>query len=187
MTDRIPRTRRAALVPFLLSFACILAGDQVSKAYLFSQPITAVGWPASPGPVAGWPSWIDRSYNQGVAWGIGHHFPAAVALLTVVLIPILAVVWWQVFRHQGWLANLAFGAVLGGAIGNGIDRLLSLGGHLAGVRDFIMVDLHGVGIPYVWPTFNIADAGISVGVMVLALLSLRRPALPPRPHPHPTI
>ena len=55
--------------------------------------------------------------------------------------------------------------ILGGATGNLIDRL-----HAGAVTDFIVLHYRN----WYWPTFNLADAAISVGVIVLILLSLRR-------------
>ena len=53
-------------------------------------------------------------------------------------------------------------------------------GSLAGVRDFIHVDL-GFWPLNPWPTFNIADAGITGGFLVLAALSLAKPKPGPTP------
>jgi signal peptidase II len=62
--------------------------------------------------------------------------------------------------------------VLGGALGNLVDRLAH--GY---VIDFIDVHVSLLGREYHWPTFNVADAAITVGVALLALdLVPRRPA-----------
>lgn len=66
-------------------------------------------------------------------------------------------------RHRH-LFGAAAGAVLGGALGNLFDRVLH--GH---VRDFL--DFHAG--PYAWPTFNVADAGITTGTALLAWLLWR--------------
>lgn len=65
------------------------------------------------------------------------------------------------------LLVVACGAVIGGAIGNMIDRVA-----LGEVIDF--VDVY-VGV-YHWPAFNVADAAITLGVAVLCLDALRQPA-----------
>jgi len=151
-------------VPILVA---VLIVDQVSKFWIFSlNPLTL-------------PAWLAQHYNTGVAWGIGNQAPLIVTLITLILIPLLTWVWWKQFRPCGAAENLAFGAVLGGALGNAIDRVLTQFGlgQFAGVRDFIVVHLNPIGIDYTWPTFNVADAGISCGVVALALLSLlKRPA-----------
>jgi signal peptidase II len=55
---------------------------------------------------------------------------------------------------------------MGGAVGNLSDRLFR--GHHGDVVDFVTLS-H-------WPTFNVADSAITAGVVVLIVLSLRRPA-----------
>ena len=149
--------------PFLL---LTLGADQLTKSWLFQLP-------------SGFPDWLERSYNTGVAWGVLRDWPGAVTALTVILVPVLTAVWWRHFRPAGAIENLAFGAILGGALGNGLDRFRAYFGGLQGVRDFIMVDLHPLGIGYVWPTFNVADAGISVGFVLLAAVALAKPKTAP--------
>jgi signal peptidase II len=157
----------------------VLVADQLSKRWLFQQPIHLPYGTRNPGPISGFPEWLERSYNTGVAWGALRDWPGVVTALTVVLVPVLTAVWWRHFRTAGGVENLAFGAILGGALGNGLDRFRAYFGGLQGVRDFIMVDLHPLGIGYVWPTFNIADAGISVGFVLLATVALAKPKTAP--------
>ena len=145
--------------------ATVFASDQASKWWLFSRP-----------PGTRFPESIRLAYNKGVAWSIGSGAPVVVAVLTVVLIPILAWVWWTRFRGLGAWENLAFGLILGGAVGNAVDRACATVGWfgMQGVRDFINVDLGFVPF-HPWPTFNIADSGITGGFLVLVALSLRQP------------
>jgi signal peptidase II len=157
----------------------VLVVDQASKSWLFQLPIHLPYGARNPGPISGFPEWLERSYNTGVAWGVLRDWPGAVTALTVILVPVLTAVWWRHFRPAGAIENLAFGAILGGALGNGLDRFRAYFGGLQGVRDFIMVDLHPLGIGYVWPTFNVADAGISVGFVLLAAVALAKPKTAP--------
>lgn len=167
-----PRPYRwhAWFVPALVATAVL---DLVSKEYLFRR--------YAEGETFSW--WGELTFNTGVAWGLFGRHPEYVLILTLVLIPVLGWVWWKQFRREGRLANLAFGLILGGALGNGYDRLMMgvIGpeGGFKGVRDFIRIDLNMVGIDYVWPNFNIADAGISVGFALLVVLM----AVAPRPTP----
>jgi signal peptidase II len=114
--------------------------------------------------------WVELRINKGVAWSMLASTPWLVVALTVVLVPVLMLVYWFAYRKTGaTFEHLAFGAIIGGALGNAYDRIKGIiprDPH-AGVRDFIHVDLNWVGIPYIWPTFNIADAAISVGFFVL--------------------
>ncbi len=123
-------------------------------------------------------SWISLVYNQGVAWSLFATYPWLVVGVTVVLIPLLSWVWWRHYRQVGAIANLAFGLILGGAAGNGVDRIGMAAGALPGVRDFIHVDL-GFAPFHPWPTFNVADSGICVGFALLVLLSFRPTAVHP--------
>lgn len=146
--------------------------DLVSKYAVFARSGSAL------------PSWMELHYNTGVAWSLFAEHPEFVAGLTAALIPLLAWVWWTGYRKLGWPENLAFGMILGGALGNGYDRALAMFGVWPGVRDFIHVDLNLIGIPYIWPTFNLADSGITAG-FILLLIRAFVPA--PKPQPAPSV
>jgi signal peptidase II len=77
---------------------------------------------------------------------------------TIIAIGLLCVFFWRL-EPQARLSACALGAILGGALGNLIDRLVH-----GEVIDFIDVHLWG---GYTWPTFNVADACIVVGVAIL--------------------
>jgi signal peptidase II len=62
----------------------------------------------------------------------------------------------------------AVAAILGGALGNLVDRL-----HYSVVIDFIYMYVVIDGKTHGWPVYNVADIGISVGVVLIALDSLR--------------
>jgi signal peptidase II len=146
----------------------VLILDQLSKWWLFSLPLSMR-----------LPSFLSRVENKGVAWSIGHNNPGLVVALTAVLIPVLSGIWWLYFRRQGPSENLAFGLILGGAIGNAFDRICSHFGwfDLHGVRDFINIDL-GVSPANPWPTFNIADTGITLGFLILVGMSFIKTSPP---------
>lgn len=156
---RVDSTFRSWAKWFFPVMLVVLLSDQLTKWWIFSLEERSL------------PRWLAQHSNTGVAWGIGHQMPLVVTLITMVLIPLLAWVWWKQFRPCGAWENFAFGAVFGGALGNAIDRVGTQLGRLEGVRDFLVMDLNVIGINYIWPTFNIADAGISCGVVTLALLS----------------
>ena len=84
--------------------------------------------------------------------------------MALVLVAVLMVMVWRA-PTLGRAALL--GLILGGALGNLSDRFFRTGG---AVVDF--VELH------VWPTFNVADACITVGCVLLVLSLLRKPARP---------
>ena len=110
---------------------------------------------------------LTHVHNTGAAFGLfyGQSFP----LMVVALVGVVIILLYAFFLHRRFpsldyrLTNSALGLVLGGTIGNLIDRLRS--GY---VTDFI-----DVGI---WPVFNIADSAIVVGIIIFAysLLPLLR-------------
>jgi signal peptidase II len=114
-------------------------------------------------PLAVIGDWVQLRlvYNQGAAFGIylGAWSREIFIALTIVAVVIL----WRMARRTrdgDWFRATAIAMVVGGALGNLIDRLRSA----QGVVDFIDV---GVAA-HRWPTFNVADMGVSVGALLLA-------------------
>ena len=110
--------------------------------------------------------------NKGISFGLFQSEGAAMWLIVGLALAISAGlgVWLHRTRER-WPA-CALGLVIGGAIGNVIDRL-----RLGWVIDFL--DFHGGG--YHWPAFNLADSAISVGVVMLVVHSfLMKPRKEPR-------
>jgi len=103
--------------------------------------------------------------NTGAAWSMFSGQSVWLALLAAGTL--LAIFFW---RHalglRARFTQVCFGLLCGGVIGNLVDRLLH--GH---VIDFL--DLH-FGT-YIYPTFNVADSGICVGVILYLIQSLRAP------------
>ena len=98
-------------------------------------------------------------WNHGVSFGMfsDHNGNAAVALIAVALAIVLILLVWLYRVTQWWIA-LAIGLVIGGAIGNVIDRI-----RFGAVIDFLDFHLYGQH----WPAFNVADASIFCGVALL--------------------
>jgi signal peptidase II len=106
-------------------------------------------------------------WNPGISYGL---LPARGIAGTVVLalFSVAAIVglgWWLWQTGRGLLAA-ALGLVIGGALGNLIDRLI-----YGRVADFFHFYLHG----YDWYVFNIADCAITLGVAALLYDALLRP------------
>jgi len=92
--------------------------------------------------------------NSGAAFGIFPNQGSLFILIAVVVV--LAIVLYQRrLPAGGWLIRLTLGLQLGGAVGNLLDRL-----HYGYVIDFIDIGF--------WPIFNLADASIVMGVVILA-------------------
>jgi len=117
------------------------------------------------GPVELIPGVLDLRYttNPGGAFGLFGGIPwlfVAVSAVVVVAIVLAS------RRLPATASAVGLGLVLGGAIGNLIDRAIRGPGFTGEVVDFI--DLH------VWPIFNLADSAIVIGAAVLLLSGLRR-------------
>lgn len=148
---------------WLVLAAVIVIADQGSK-WLAEQML------AVHEPVAVLPSLnLFLTYNTGAAFsflrdagGWQRWFFAVLSLCVSVFI----VLWLRRLpRSERWLA-CALALVLGGAVGNLLDRLFRTDG---GVVDFIDV-YYGT---WHWPAFNVADSAISVGAVLLVLSMLR--------------
>ena len=102
---------------------------------------------------------IIHIQNTGAIFGI---FPGQSLLLTVIafIALVLMIIFFRRFGRASLLGGIAIGFVFGGAVGNLIDRL-RFGG---AVTDFIYVRLWD---DVFWPAFNIADASLSVGIILL--------------------
>jgi signal peptidase II len=103
---------------------------------------------------------LRLTFNSGGAFGLLQGLPGFFLLATVAVVCAI-LIWVRRIDDPRWMVPL--GMVLGGGIGNLLDRLVrDTGGR---VVDFI--DLHW------WPVFNFADASIVVGVGLVLLLSAR--------------
>lgn len=107
-------------------------------------------------------------YNPGIAFGLQFGGGARPLLILFTLLAVAGIVWiYRTTDAQHKLQIVALGMIMGGAIGNLLDRLKNV----QGVVDFIDV---GVGAHRFW-TFNIADSAITVGAILLVLGSLGTP------------
>ena len=148
-------------VAFFLTALPLVAADQLSKLWIRSnldagESLFEVGFFR-----------LTRVHNTGAAFGL---FQGQSFLLTIVAsVGVAALLLYALFFHHKFpfldnrLGKLALGLMLGGTVGNLIDRI-----HLGYVTDFIDFNF--------WPAFNIADPAIVVGVILLAysIISLAR-------------
>ena len=138
--------------------AAVVAADQATKSWAVHR--------LSEGPVhVVWKLDFVLAYNTGSAFGLAQGWaPVLAALAVVVVVALLA----SVRGVRSWFMTVALGLVVGGAVGNLSDRLF--GGHHGAVVDFVAL--------HFWPTFNVADSCIVVGVVLCALSLWRRPDAP---------
>lgn len=111
---------------------------------------------------------FNLAFNRGMAFSQATGAGPVIGALGFVIV-IVIVLWLR--RSATGVAAVAAGMIVGGAIGNLIDRLFRGEAWLRGaVVDFI--DLQW------FPIFNIADSAISVGAVLMILASFRKPAVP---------
>lgn len=119
------------------------------------------------GRLPGVPGWIHLQHvqNHGAAWSVLAGHTTFLILFTLAVIALLAFSAREIAR-QGALSATAFGLILGGALGNFLDRATQ--GY---VTDFLDLDT-----PFPWlqtfPVFNVADSALTIGVILILLASL---------------
>jgi signal peptidase II len=140
----------------LLISAVIVLLDQVSKAWalrdLADGRIIHVIWTMQ----------LNLTYNRGMAFSRGTGIGPIIGVIGLVVVALLLL---SLRRADNALTRVATGLIIGGAIGNILDRLFRGSGWMRGaVIDFIDFQW--------WPVFNIADMAIMIGAatMVVAML-----------------
>jgi signal peptidase II len=146
--DRRQRLRRRTLLTLSCAVVVYVA-DQVTKDlavhYLENGPVHVIG-----------PFNFELSYNTGVAFSIGSGLGVPIVL---VALSVIGIVIWTTRGLPSIPGSVAVGLVLGGACGNLSDRLFR--GEGGAVVDFIETSF--------WPTFNVADASIVIGAVLLGI------------------
>ena len=149
LSTPIRKMALAALIAFSL--------DQLSKQAM-------LGWLdlATVHRIAVWPPYLNflMAWNPGINFGVLGDYGARWVLVAVSVAVSLWLAVWASTQH-GWLVPLAAGAVIGGALGNALDRVM-----YGAVVDFINMSCCGMHNPY---AFNLADVWIAVGMVVIAV------------------
>jgi signal peptidase II len=127
--------------------------DQITKTlvvdHLARGPVHLIG-----------PFSFALAYNSGVAFSIGSGLTLPIILVAVVVV---MMVFWMSRGVPSVPMSVALGLILGGASGNLSDRLFR--NHGGAVVDFIASRF--------WPTFNVADASIVIGAVVVGIVYWR--------------
>ena len=156
-------TSRPNALTWLILSGLVIALDQLTKAWVLArlpefQPVPVVD---------GFWNWF-RTYNTGAAFSFLSDAGGWQKYLFVVLALVVSgvLVRWLAKTPRGdWKTAAPFALVIGGALGNLIDRLQH--GH---VVDFIQWYWRN----HYWPAFNVADSAIVVGAVALGLFALRQ-------------
>jgi signal peptidase II len=142
-----------------------LTADIASKTWA----VNTLGWPEKPQPIVIIQDYLRFfiAFNDGAVAGVAS---GKTLLLIAVSIAALVFLFWMfsVSRSDQKIYHIAMGMLIGGALGNLYDRLFNNGY----VVDFIEVDLH-FRPANPWPTFNIADMLLCVGVGIMLISILR--------------
>jgi signal peptidase II len=139
--------------------------DQASKAWVLANFELGV-----PTEIVG--DWLRIWYiqNAGALFGL---FQQSAVIFGIVSLVVIGVILWihaRMAATGGWITTLGLGLLLGGAVGNVIDRF-----RFGYVVDFVDIGIGG----WRFFTFNIADACIDIGILILIVVALV-PAIPAR-------
>ncbi len=153
MFGRFVSTSTIAMIAISLSVVLI---DQMTKAVarlqlMVGQPVRVI------------PKFFDLSlnFNNGAAFGI---LPNATPLLIIIaIVLVFAIVRLRAIGKKRLGLRLGLGLLMGGAVGNLIDRIIPP--HT--VTDFISLHISLAGIQHTWPNFNLADVAIVIGVLLV--------------------
>jgi signal peptidase II len=153
------RSTKTKLLPFSLT-ALVLLFDQGVKAFIVRN------WPV-PGSFIADVFGNDLLYifhvrNKVIAFSLGENLPENLRPLLFIIAPVLVLgflVWYYLnSRDFNTLQRWAVAGIIGGGLGNIIDRIF----RPDGVVDFISVRFFGIFGMERWPTFNIADSSVVV-------------------------
>jgi len=142
--------------------AAVLVVDQAVKAWI----LEGLDLPLRLSVDLVWPLRLTMVWNEGSSFGFlqARHDLARWGLTAFALVVALALAAWA-RRADRRLLGVALGLIIGGAVGNAIDRA-----RFGAVVDFIDVSAMGF-FPWV---FNVADAAITIGVLLMLLDSFRK-------------
>ena len=149
-------------VAFLLIGLLIVVADQLSKAWIRTslsegQSLFEVGF-----------FQITHVQNTGAAFGLFRGQSFVLTIVAIIAVTIILIYGFVIYRYfplpDRMLSKLALGLILGGTVGNLIDRL-----RFGYVTDFIDFGY--------WPAFNVADSAVTVGaiIFIYAVLHLAQP------------
>jgi signal peptidase II len=155
-------------IVFAVLAGSIVVADQITKRWVDANfQLAYLGSPipglAPPTPVMGDLVRIAKSYNDGGLFGL---FGTAAPLLAVASLAVIAAIVWFERRAAAagpLLMTITLGLLLGGAVGNLLDRL-----RLGYVIDFVDTGLGATR----WFTFNVADAAVSLAIVGLLAVTL---------------
>ena len=113
--------------------------------------------------------WFRYAENRAAAFSLTQSIPEWIRMPLLIGVSVGAIVgvliWLKRLGPEAKIMQVSLGLILGGALGNLIDRV-----RLGYVVDFIDWHLRGIGLNYTFPTFNVADSAIVCGGILVLLL-----------------
>jgi signal peptidase II len=152
------------LRPGLIALVATLLIDQAFKLFMLQVVGITSGQVITVLPVLD----LIMAWNYGVSFGLFQQ-DGALGQWALVVFKAAAVVligWW-LWRAESLLTAIALGLIAGGAIGNGLDRVMH-----GAVADFFAFHITTATWQFQWYVFNLADVGIVAGVGLLLYESL---------------
>ena len=137
----------------LLIAGVIVVLDQIVKAIVVDSMIMG-----SSIDILGTVVRITRTQNSGSAFGLFRDGRVVFIIVSAVASIAIIVLRREIAKMRSW-ERVSFGLILGGAVGNLIDRV-----RIGSVVDFLDIGIGSLR----WPAFNVADSAITVGVTILA-------------------
>ena len=162
LTEQAPGTadgpyawgRLSAFGLIIAVIACAL--DQASKFWLLDVFDLARRGSV---PVAPFTDFV-LTWNTGISYGLlAQQGPVGQWALLAFKVAAVTFLWIWLARAQSRLTAAALGLIIGGALGNAVDRL-----HWPGVLDFVLWHVESPGFSFRWYVFNLADVAIVAGV-----------------------
>lgn len=145
--------------------AVVVLADQASKLWLlYGYDIAAHG-------AVKVASWLDLvlTWNTGISYGLlRQHAALGRWLLFAFAVVAVGLLWAWLARTQARLTAVALGLIIGGAVGNAVDRLA-----YGAVVDFVFFHITFPSWEFRWYIFNLADVAIVAGVIGLLYESVR--------------
>lgn len=137
---------------WIIIMALSVAADQVTK--IIVRSLMSVGESATviPGVLS-----ITYIRNTGAAWGMLSGARWIFLIISAVAIIVLPIILYK-YRNLHFLFGFSMSLIVGGAIGNMIDRLFASGGGVTDFIEFTFID---------FPVFNVADICVTVGAVIM--------------------
>lgn len=151
--------RFSCRLTFLILGLIVIGLDQLTK-YIMRERLNF----AEPVVVTSHWNWC-LNYNQGAAFSFlaNQASWSKIFFGVIAVIVSLGLIYYILYRSYSLITGIALGFILGGAVGNLVDRIIF--GRVTDFIDWYYGSFH-------WPTFNIADSFITIGVILLILESI---------------